>query len=393
MAGSSTSQKPRTRDRLDPRRVKIKGATYWQVDLGSEIRDGRRYRLRKTFALREEAETFSKLKKVERINRGTAGISLPERLRGEAIEAARLLVPFGVSILDLARQYVQRMEQSAKSETVGNGLRMFLAAKEGDNLRPRYVRDLYDRLKRFADSFAERKLSDITAAEIDGWLRGLCVAPLTRNTFHLRLSVFFEFARQRGWLQSNPLKDVPKAKVTGKPPGILTPEQTARLLESASEETLPVFALGVFTGLRTAEIERLQWHHIKWDEWLVEVPALSSKTASRRMVSIPPNFMLWLEPYRGKQGPICSPGYYKQMVEDRRKAGITEWPSNGMRHSYASYHLAMFKDAPALSLELGHTTPQIVFQHYRELVRPSEAERFWKIAPLIDAKHKLAIVA
>ena len=383
----------RRRDRLDPRKVRIGGKLFWQVDLGSELHGGRRHRLRRTFASREEAETFSRLKKIERTNRGTAGISLPERLRGEAIEADRLLAPFDVSILDLARQYAQRMEQSAKSETVGNALRIFLAAKEGDNLRPRYVRDLYDRLKRFADSFALRKLSNITPAEIDNWLRNLGVAPLTRNTFHLRLSVFFEFARQRGWVQSNPLKDVPKAKVTGKPPGILTPFQTARLLESASEETLPVFALGVFAGLRSAEIERLQWHHVKWDERLIEVPALSSKTASRRMVSIPPNLMLWLEPYRGKQGPICHPGYYKQMVEDRRKAGITSWPSNALRHSFASYHLAMHKDAPALSLELGHITPQIVFGHYREVVTPAEAERFWKIAPLIDADHKLAVVA
>jgi integrase len=348
--------------------------------------------LRRTFASREEAETFSRLKKIERTNRGTAGISLSERLRGEAIEADRLLAPFGVSILDLARQYVQRMEQSAKSETVGNALLLFLAAKKGDNLRPRYVRDLYDRLKRFADSFAERKLSDITPAEIDGWLRELGVAPLTRNTFHQRLSVFFEFARQRGWLQSNLLKDVPKAKVTGKPPGILTPEQTARLLESASAETLPVFALGLFAGLRSAEIERLQWHHIKWDERLVEVPALSSKTASRRMVSIPPNLMLWLEPYRGKQGPICSPGYYRQLVEDRRKTGITSWPSNAMRHSYASYHLAAFRDAPALSLELGHVQPQTVFAHYRELVRPADAERFWKIVPVVTAST-ISVVA
>src|SRR5262249_55972050 len=156
---------------------------------------------------------------------------------------------------------------------------LFLAAKKGDNLRPRYLGDLRDRLRRFNDSFAERKLSDISPAEIDHWLRDLGLAPLTRNTFHLRLSVFFEFARQRGWIQSNPMGDVPKAKVTGKPPGILTPEQAARLLENASQETLPIFVLGLFAGLRSAEIERLQWHHIKWDQRLIEVPALSDCAA------------------------------------------------------------------------------------------------------------------
>jgi integrase len=384
----------RKRDRLDPRKVRIGGKLFWQVELGSEVhRDGKRSRFRKTFASHEEAETFASIKKIERKNRGTASIAMPERLRGEALEADRLLEPYGISILDLARQYVQRMEQHAKSETVRHAIPLFLQAKKSDGMRPRYLRDLHDRLRRFADSFGDRKLSDISAVEIDQWLRGLGVALVTRNTFASRLSVFFEFARQRGWVSVNSLTDVPKAKVISSPPGILSPEQAARLLEHASEETLPIFALGLFAGLRSAEIERLQWHHIKWDERLVEVPALSSKTASRRLVTMPENLLSWLEPYRGKQGSICPPGYYKRTVADRGRAGIRQWPSNAMRHSYASYHLAMYKDGPGLSLELGHTTPRVVFQHYREVVTPSEAQKFWRIVPMIEAEQKLTVVA
>jgi integrase len=138
----------------------------------------------------------------------------------------------------------------------------------------------------------------------------------------------------------------------------LTPEQVARLLETASEKTLPVFCLGAFAGLRSAEIQRLEWCHVKSDERLIEVPATSSKTASRRFVTIQPNLAAWLEPYRGHHGPICPPNHFRRMIEDRRAAGITDWPSNGLRHSYASYHLAAFKDAPALSLELGLSRTQ-----------------------------------
>jgi integrase len=393
MGTSSILPKPRKRDRLDPRKVRIKGKTLWQIDLGTEIKEGRRHRLRRTFANREEAATFSRLKKIERENRGTAGIAMPERLRAEALEAASILGPYQVSILDAAREYVRRMELVTKSETVGKTFELFLGAKADDGLRVRTLEDLRYRLGRFSESFGERKIADITASEIDRWLRDLHQSPLSRNAFHLRLHTLFEFARQRGWILSNPLKDVPKAKVTQKPPGILSPEQVARLLESASEETLPIFALGAFAGLRSAEIERLEWRHINWDERLVEVPALSSKTASRRLVTIQPNALLWLEPCRGKSGRICQTNHRRRMVEDRHKAGITNWPSNAMRHSFASYHLAMFKDAPALSLELGHITPQIVFAHYREVVSRFEAEKFWKIAPLIDAEHKLAVVA
>jgi integrase len=390
---STVPNRRKRRDRLDPRKVRIKGKLLWQVELGSEIRQGKRYRLRKTFASREEAETFAKLRKIERVNHGTAGVNLSERLRGEAVEAAQLLEPFGVSILDLARQYVERMELAARSETVQNAVRMLLSAKADDNLRPRYVSDLHARLSRFVLSFGERKLSDIQAPEIDTWLRELGGAPLTRNTLRMRLNVLFEFARQRGWVSSNPLVDVPKAKVTGSAPGILSPEQVARLVESASEETLPIFALGIFAGIRSAEVERLEWRHIKWDERLVEVPALSSKTASRRLVRIEPNLFEWLKPYRGRQGLICPPNHSNRMIDDRRAAGILDWPNNAMRHSYASYHLAAFRDAPALSLELGHVRPQTVFAHYRELVTPAEAREFWRIVPTISAEPKIAVLA
>jgi len=35
--------------------------------------------------------------------------------------------------------------------------------------------------------------------------------------------------------------------------------------------------------------------------------------------------------------------------------------------AYASYHLAHFKDAARLALEMGHTDTSMIFGHYREL--------------------------
>jgi integrase len=393
MAAPSNSPKPRKRDRLDPRKVRIKGQLLWQVDLGSEIKDGRRHRLRRTFADRQQAETFSRLKKVERENRGNLGVLMPELVRAEALESTRLLEPYGIGILAVVREYISRREQSVKSETVGNAFESFLAVKADDGLRARTIEDLRYRLGHFSESFTERKIADITASEIDQWLRELHQSPLSRNAFHLRLHTFFEFARQHAWVQTNPLGNVPRAKVTPKPPGILSVEQTARLLEAASEETLPIFALGLFGGLRSAEIERLQWDHLKWDEKLIEVPALSSKTASRRLVTMQPNLEEWLKPYHGHHGPICLSNHSRRMIEDRRRAGISSWPSNAARHSFASYHLAAFRDAPSTSLELGHQRPQTVFAHYRELVTPAQAKEFWRIAPVIQGDHILKAVA
>ena len=58
---------------------------------------------------------------------------------------------------------------------------------------------------------------------------------------------------------------------------ILTVAQTARLLESASAETLPYWAIGAFAGLRSAEIERLDWREVDFESGLIEVKASKSR--------------------------------------------------------------------------------------------------------------------
>jgi integrase len=52
-----------------------------------------------------------------------------------------------------------------------------------------------------------------------------------------------------------------------------------------------------------------------------------------------------------------------------------------LRHSYSSYRLAAIHDAPRVASELGHTTPQLLYNTYRELVLPQEAQRYRKIEP------------
>jgi integrase len=369
-------------DRLDPRPVKIRGTVLWQVDLGNVTRNGKLYRARKTFRTQREAKAFADVKIIERSNLGTRGLGLSDYLRGQAWEADRLLADYpGLSIIDCVHEAIAKRMALTRSETVARAFEAFMHAKSADGLRQRYLGDLRYRVGRFAREFGDRKIADISPADIDRHLREFGGAPLTRNTVRMRLRVFFRYAQQCGWIEANPVDSVPKVKAASKPPGILIVDEATKLLEFASEETLPFFAIGLFAGLRTAEIERLKWQYIKWDEALIEVPALSSKTASRRLVTMPPNLYQWLEPYQGKHGPVCPPNMYYRSTLDRQRAGLCSWPSNCLRHSYASYHLAFHRDAPALSLELGHMTPGMVFQHYREVVRPAEAERYWKIVP------------
>jgi integrase len=93
-----------------------------------------------------------------------------------------------------------------------------------------------------------------------------------------------------------------------------------------------------------------------------------------------------LQPYAQLSGNVTPVNYRELLDAAREAAGIQEWPQNALRHSFASYHLARFNDAAALALELGHTNSNLVFQHYRQLVKPKQAERYWKIVPAVSGK-------
>jgi len=77
----------------------------------------------------------------------------------------------------------------------------------------------------------------------------------------------------------------------------------------------------------------------------------------------------------------------------RTAAKLSQWPVNGLRHSYASYRLAAIHDAPRVASELGHTNPQMVYSTYRELVLPDEADRYWNIEPKTESEKVVAFNA
>ncbi len=54
------------------------------------------------------------------------------------------------------------------------------------------------------------------------------------------------------------------------------------------------------------------------------------------------------------------------------------WKNNGLRHSFISYGLAAIQNTAQVALEAGNS-PQMIFQHYRELVRPADAEKWFAV--------------
>ncbi len=183
------------------------------------------------------------------------------------------------------------------------------------------------------------------------------------------------------WASANVAAKTERARAISKPPGILLPEQAAALLVESRDADLRAFhAIGLFAGLRVGEIKKLDWRFVDLAAGFIEVSAATSKTRSRRLVPILDALRAWLTPVACVAGPVIGRNLRKRHEKARQRAGVTDWPDNAMRHSFVSYRLAATGNAARTALESGHDQA-VLFAHYRELVRPKEAERFWSIRP------------
>lgn len=289
-------------------------------------------------------------------------------------------------MVEAARFFAKHHPAALPKKSVPDVYEEFRKAKEAEGVSSRYLQDIRSRLGRFAKQFLGR-ISELTTGEIDTWLARMNVGAVARNSTRAMIITFFNFARQRGYLPKNQPTEAEAIALAKEKPseiGIFTPEQMSDLLTNAEEKLIPYLAIGGFAGLRHAELMRLEWSDVKLSQGFIVVSAKAAKTSQRRTVPIQANLQKWLAPFPGHSGTLFH-GYgsrFLNKVTSVARALEFEWPHNGLRHSFASYRLATCKSAAEVSLEMGNS-PQMVFRHYRELVSPQDAAKWWLIEPKV----------
>lgn len=236
-------------------------------------------------------------------------------------------------------------------------------------------RDRSSHLVRFAAAF-QKDINLITAPQIDAWLREQNIGPRARNNIRGSIITLFHFARKHRRLpkgQPTEADDIAKAKDRGGKIGILRPAELASLLRQAPERVRLFLAIGAFTGMRSSEILRLDWKDVNFERSFITVSPEKAKTATRRLVPIQPNLMRWLAPYSNHKRVVFKTPRDAQWAIAFAKSCNVEWPDNALRHSYATYRLAVTADAARVALEMGNS-PQKLMANYRELADEKEGQ-------------------
>ena len=357
------------------------------------------HRQRETFAKLDDAKRRAREVAHAMLNGRLAVLELTSADRESYIKAMEQLKPLQIplhgaieeyvaarshlqdeSLLSAVKEHVTRRRYVIE-KSVGEIVDELLAAKQHDELSPRYLYMLRSDLTRFKKAF-KTNIGSITSRLIEDWLLAQEVTARTRNNLRASVITLFNFSRSRGYLpkgQPTEADDVRRAKDRGGKIGILKPKQLAALIREAPAETKLYLTIAAFTGMRASEILRLDWNDVNFERGHITVAADKAKTATRRLVPIQPNLMQWLTPYRGRDGKVVNPRADCRAIAFATKQGLA-WPHNCLRHSYATYRLAGVADTARVALEMGNS-PQKLMTNYRELADEHDAKGWFAIAP------------
>lgn len=364
-------------------------------------RGGERQRQR-YFKTKGEAEAAAEAMKIEVANLGTrAAAFITDLDRALIMEASEKLAPYGKTLREALDFYLAHLGRVQRSCTVADLVDDLLTLKGREKKSQRYQDDLRLKLERFSNSFEGRQVAAVTTDEISTWLHGLNLSAVSVTNYRRVLGVLFSRAVSKGLMERNPVDSSMKPNEVEGEVGILTPGESARLLAFAHDDIRAVIALGMFAGIRHAELMKMDWKEVDLVSGFITVKAAKAKSARRRVIPIRENLAAWLAPVAKLAGSVWPEKHQRGRTlfeEARRAAGFGDegsetpeekaagvklkpWPHNALRHSFASYHLARWQDAARLALELGHTGTSLIFSNYRELVRPDEGAAYWNISP------------
>ena len=358
----------------------VKGKTYkrYVVDYGRDA-DGKR--VRKTFSTREAAETDieSRSKLMDQVGQDAKRITNKE-LR-DAIEALAELSG-AASLKTAAKFYMLHHSPDGGTRTVKEFVADFLEAKRERNLKPKTIKSYRNRLGRFAESYGDKQIQEVTKRDVQKFLRMVGGTPVTFNNYRRDLGIMFKAAQKAELIQKNPVVNVDTKVEEHDEATTFTPAQVQKLMTATVEHEagmVPYFAIGIFTGLRPEqELRGLDWKDIDLENKRIKVTVKTAKRRRRRYVEMSDNLVAWLMPYRDQIGKVF---WSRSAYENARKKAGVAWHNDIMRHSYGSYHVAQYQDAGKTMLQMGHKNMQTLLDHYVDAKTKEDAAKFWAIMP------------
>ena len=300
----------------------------------------------------------------------------------DARRAFERLAEHGLSMsLDKAIELALPTLMSTGRYVAVSSLLSEFAAIKAASWRPHTARNFKVVARMFGERYGSLSVADVTPKLLGEWLAEFDKAAYQAGLIRT-LRPAFSYAVRQGLLPECPFGKLEPVRVPAREKiDIFTPEEARRLMEVAPEDCKAAYALLLFAGIRPVELTRLTWGAVR-DGFIHITPGVA-KVGQVRNVEIEPTLAAWLA-VAGRHAPedkICPSNWKRKNQATRKMAGLAD-RQDVPRHSYATYHLAKYRNRGLLEENMGHTAGSaMLMRHYRAAATPAEAEAYWAILP------------
>lgn len=350
------------------------GKTYWRV----RWNDVNGKESVKVFGTPEEAETHAAIILKERTRHGRAAAVNSDEIAALALwrdfasgeMTAGRDVP---SLRDILKGAVERLRDGQSTPALDDLRKKFMDAKEREKVSASHLKTLKNRVNRFVSYFdKDEPAGSVTTESVEramASMRAGGLSPQSVKGIRTAAHGLFQWGMDRDLVTQNPVTRAKAPKVTQGEVGTITPSQFKGLLRTALKiqpRAVPALAIWGFCGVRRAEINRLRFEDLDIKRKELRISAATAKTGVARFVPMPHALLVWLNAAQsacvaplGKVVPgddeAKSEGQLNRWLNEiRAEAGIAAWPSNALRHSFASHAAAMHDDFAKVAAWLGH---------------------------------------
>jgi integrase len=252
----------------------------------------------------------------------------------------------------------------------------YVAWREANDTNQRTTSDVSCRLKVMAGAFAGRKADTIAPGEMQSFLDGY--KPANRERYFRRASQFFDWCVMQKFSGINPCSKLETPKVEElSTPEVYTVDDVEKILTTAEAHFPEIFAgvvLQTFAFTRAAEVQKIDWSDIDFEERTIRIRKEVSKVRRERYIPVCSVLAHWLEPVRRSSGSVVV-GKYKVSAAVK-KAGAT-FIQNGLRHSCLSYSLSANPEhGVALTAQWSGNSEAIAKKHYLRSIKEAEGKRY-----------------
>lgn len=303
------------------------------------------------------------------------------RLRGNALlRRCRDVISMGSEARKAARSSVgfARAAESSIREREGRRSRTL-----------REIRNICSRLLREIPGLAQKRVRSIGSIECRRMIDQVFPTPRQRAKARIILHGIFAHCRRQGWCDTNPVEALPAPRLKECEISPLPWNSIRRLIRRAQDAQhrpcMAALGLMLWAGVRPAEVERLDWQDIDWEELVICVRPRHSKTGGARHITLQAVLAEWLkEAGIRESGSICPRNWRRRWLQLRHAAGIVPWQQDVLRHTFASYFIKQWRSYEKLQVEMGHRSANLLRTRYLSMkgVTREQSAQFWRVKGL-----------